>query len=219
MNDRTYKIPGLKGWTFKTSDKGYKLSVGNRGHNAEVTSSTPVSEIAERVKSVMWFGLQTSREVADEARKAVFRVDWQKMMAEAGTDIEHQSPSLPGWLLKISDSNAVLSYYGSEVVKITTNTSMREITDGIRKVLQGSSTPEEIEAVVQIFTPIDFRALILNSWVPKFAPLLDNFEVDNTDLIKSICDDVELLAILQKVKSTELVDEICTLVEKLAKLP
>lgn len=216
MNDRTYTIPGLKDWTFKTSDTGYGLWSGSGGPGVSVTSDMPVTEIAERVKSVLWMRSGMSDEAAETAAKAVLIVDWQAMIQEAGTDVQHQSPSLPGWTLKISDLGSGLWYSSGAGVQITADTPMQEIVEGVRRVLQYSSTPEEIEAAVQEVMRIDFKALISNAWAPKVAPLLENFTADNTALIESICADVRLLATQQNADNKALSDEICALVRKLA---
>ena len=214
MNNRTYLIPGLKDWTFKTSDTGYGLWSSNNGPGVAVTADMPATEIAERVKAVIWFSFKVPREVSEAAAKAVLIIDWQAMIREAGTDVQHQSLSLPGWTLRISDLGSGLWYSSGAGVPLIADTPMSEITEGVRLVLH-SLPLVEINATVREVMRIDFKALISNAWAPRPAPLLDGCTADNTALIESICADVRLLALMQKADSAALGNEICTLVRKL----
>lgn len=214
MNSRTYTIPGLKGWIFKTSTTGCGLWFGNKDREIKVTSAMSTEEIAERVKEVFWFTLRATREATDEAIKTILRVDWQAIISEAGSSVQHQSNELPGWTLKISTEGSGLWHSSGSSVPITADTSMREIKEGVRRVLKDNSTLAETEEAVRVIMQVDFRSLILNAWNPRFAPLIADFKVDNTALIESICNDVKLLALLQKA-DTSLADEICALVKKL----
>ena len=216
MNNRTYTIPGLKDVIVKTSDAECGIWFGEKGQGFVLNPVWPAQEIANRVKSVLWFDFGASEKVKNAAHKAALRVDWQAIKSQAGTDVQHTSPSLPGWTLKISDANAVLWHIDGASVRLTADTSMPEITDGVRRVLQHSSTPAEIDAVVDIFEQIDFKRLISIAWVTKFAPLIDDFESDNSALVASICEDVRMLAILQKGDNTALVEMIHALVNELA---
>ena len=216
MNQRTYIIPGLKDVIVKTSDTECGVWFGEKGQGFVLNPVWPAQEIANRIKSVLWFDFGASEKVKNAAHIAALRVDWQAMIKEAGTDVQHTSPSLPGWTLKISDANAVLLHIDGASVRLTADTPAQEITDGVRRVLQHSSTPAEIDAVVDIFEQIDFKKLISSAWVTKFAPLIDGFEADNTALIESICEDVRLLALLQKGDNTALVEMIHALVNELA---
>ena len=92
---------------------------------------------------------------------------------------------------------------------------MQVITDGVRRILQDSLSPVEIDVQVGEVARIDFRALILNAWTPRAAPLLEGFTANNSVFIEAICADVRQLAILQKDDSTAVADEICALVKKL----
>ena len=216
MNNRIYLIPGLQGWTFKTSDTGYELSTGLGGLGVVVTPDTPVSEIEARVKGVLWLRFRMTDEVATATAKAVLIIDWQAMINEAGTDVQHQTPSLPGWTLKISDVSAGMWHSGGACVPITADTPASEIADGVRRVLQHSLPPVEIDVQVDEVMRIDFKKLITNAWAPKVAPLLAGFTADNSALINEICADVKLLAAMQQNDSTALGNEICALIRTLA---
>ena len=174
MNNRTYTIPGLAGWTFKTSAYGYGLWSANNGPGVAMTSETTAAQIAERVKDTLRLGFGASDDVAEAAAKAILAVDWQTMIRESGTDVQHQTPSLPGWTLRISDLGSGLWYRNGAGVQLTADTSMQEIVDGVRRVLQDSLPPVEIDFQVDEFTRIDFKNLILNAWAPRPAPLLEN---------------------------------------------
>ena len=213
MNQRTYIIPGLKNWTFKTSSTGSGLLSGNGGPGVTVTSGMPVTDIAEQVKSTLWLRSRMTDEVATSTSKAVLIIDWQAMINEAGTDVQHQSPALPGWTLKISDARAGLWHSSGACIQISVDTTMPEIADGVRRVLQHSLPPVEIDAQVDEVMRIDFKKLITNAWAPKVAPLLAGFTADNTALINEICADVKLLASMQQNDSTALGNEICALIK------
>ena len=215
MNNRTYLIPGLKSWIFTTSSTGSGLLSGNGGPGVTVTSAMPVTDIAEQVKSTLWLRSRMTDEVATSTAKAVLIVDWQSMIQEAGTDVQHQTPSLPGWTLRISDVSAGLWHSSGGVVHLRADTSMQKIIVGVRRTLHFSATPEEIEGVVQEVMRIDFAKLITNAWAPRVAPLLEGCTADNSALISSICADVMLLAKMQKANNTALGNEICALVKKL----
>ena len=216
MNQRTYIIPGLKSWIFKTSTTGYELYSELGGLGVVVTPDTLITEIASRVKGVLWLRFRMTDEAAEKAAKAVLIIDWQAMIQEAGTNIQHQSPSLPGWTLKISDSNAGLWHSSGEKIYFTADTPPSEIADGVRRVLQHSSSPAETDAAVNEVMRIDFKNLITNAWAPKVAPLLAGCTADNTALIEAICADVRLLASMQRTDSTAQGNEICALVSTLA---
>ena len=213
MNNRTYLIPGLRGWTFKTSDTGSGLLSGNGGPGVTVTAGMPVTDIAEQVKSTLWLRSRMSDEVATAAAKAVLIIDWQAMLNEAGTDVQHQTPSLPEWTLRISDVSAGLWHSSGEGVMLTVNTPIQEIADGVRLVLQHSLPPVEIDVQVDEVMRIDFARLIKNAWTPRVAPLLAGCTADNSTLIESICADVVLLASMQKGDNTALGNEICALIK------
>ena len=216
MNDRTYIIPGLKGWTFRTSDTGSGLLSGNGGPGITVTAGMTPAEIAEQVKSTLWLRSRMTDEAATDTAKAVLIIDWQAMIREAGTEVQHQTPSLPGWTLKISDLGTWLWHIDGAGVPITADTPMSEITDGVRRVLLPILPPVEIDVQVDEVMRIDFRALILSAWEPRAATLLDGFTADNSALIESICADVLLLVSFQKPDSTVRGNEICALVRKIA---
>ena len=216
MNNRTYLMPGLAGWTFKTSDTGYGLWSANDGPGVAVTADMPATEISERVKALIWFNFKVSREVSEAAAKAVLIIDWQAMIREAGTDVQHQTPSLPGWTLRISDVSAGLWHISGAVVQITEDAPISEIAEGVRRVLQHSLPQVEIDVQVDEVMRIDFKALITNAWTAKVAPLLDGCTADNTALVNEICADVRLLVSFQKSDNTELGNEICALVRKIA---
>ena len=216
MNNRTYLIPGLRNWTFKTSDTGYGLWSGLGTPGVVVTLAMPATLIAARVQEVLWLNFHMSGEAAEMASKAALKVDWQTMMREAGTDVQHQSPSLPGWTLKISDLGSGLWYSSGAGVQITADTPKSEIVDGVRRILQHSLPQVEIDVQVDEVMRIDFAELITNAWAPRVAPLLENTTADNTTLIESICADVMLLAKMQNADSTAQGNEICALLRKLA---
>ena len=216
MNKRTYLIPGLKNWTFETSDTGYGLWSGNGGPGVAVTSSMPKAEIAERVKGILWMRFGMSDEAAEAGAKATLKVDWQAMIREAGTDVQHQTPCLPGWTLKISDLGSGLWYRNGSGVQLNTDTPVSEIAEGIRRVLQPIVPPVGIDVQANEVMQIDFKALILNAWAPRVAPLLEGCAADNTALIEAICVDVRLLVSLQNADSTALGNEICALLKQLA---
>ena len=213
MNNRTYLIPGLKNWTFKTSDTGSGLLSGNGGPGVTVTAGMPVTDIAEQVKSTLWLRSRMTDEAATATAKAVLIIDWQAMIRDAGTDVQHQTPSLPGWTLKISDVSAGLWHSGGACVPITADTPASEIADGVRRVLQHSLPPVEIDAQVDEVMRIDFKKLITNAWAPRVAPLLAGCTADNSALIESICADVRLLAAMQQNDSTAMGNEICALIK------
>ena len=213
MNNRKYLIPGLVGWTFKTSTTSYELYSELGGLGVVVTPDTPVSEIASRVKGVLWLRFRMTDEAAEKAAKAVLIVDWQAMIQEAGTAVQHQSSNLPGWTLTISDSGAWLRYSNDMGVPLTTDTPASVIADGVRRVLQHSLPPVEIDAQVDEVMRIDFARLIKNAWAPKVAPLLAGFTADNSALINEICADVKLLAAMQSADSTAMGNEICALIK------
>lgn len=215
MNNRTYIIPGLDGWTFKTSAYGYGLWSGNGGPGVAVTLETPAAEIAERVKSILWLHSRMSDETAEAGAKAILIVDWQAMIREAGTDVQHQTPSLPGWTLKISDLGSGLWHSSGAGVQLTADTPMSEIVDGVRRALQHSLPPVEIDVQVDEVTRIDFKALISSAWAPRVALLLEGCVADNTALIESICADVMLLALLQNADNAAEVEMIIALVKEL----
>lgn len=215
MNDRTYLIPGLIGWTFKTSAYGLGLWSPNGGPGITVTAEMPAAEIAERVKGLIWFNFKVPREVSEAAAKSVLMIDWQTMIQEAGQDVQHQSPALPGWTLKISDLGSGIWYSNGSGVQLTADTSQEEIAAGVRATLQYSLTAEEIQAQVEEFQRIDFKSLILNAWAPQPAPLLEGFTADNSALVKTICADIQLLSLMQKSNDQRLVNEICVLIRKI----
>ena len=215
MNERKYTIPGLKDVIVKTSDTECGIWFGLKGQGFVLNPVWPAQEIANRVKSVLWFDFSASEKVKNAAHKAALRVDWQAIKSQAGTDVQHTSPSLPSWTLKISDANAVLLHSDGASVRLTADTPMPEIIEGVRRVLQPISTSQEIDAVVQTFSQIDFKRLISSAWVTKFAPLIDDFESDNSALVASICEDVRMLAVLQKSDNTALVEMIHALVNEL----
>lgn len=216
MNNRTYLLPGFKSWTFKTSDSGCGLHPPTSDTAFLVTADTPVLEISSYVENILWLKFRLQGDAAKTAAKAICSFDWQEMIREAGTDVQHQTPSLPDWTLKISDSGAGLWHNSGASIQITADTSMQVITDGVRQVLQDSLQPMEIEVQVAEIVRIDFRALILNAWRPKVAPLLAGFTADNSAFADAICADVRQLAILQADDSTEIANAICELVKKLA---
>ena len=216
MNNRTYLIPGLRGWTFKTSDTGSGLLSGNGGPGVTVTAGMPVTDIAEQVKSTLWLRSRMSDEVATAAAKAVLIIDWQAMLNEAGTDVQHQTPSLPEWTLRISDVSAGLWHSSGEGVMLTVNTPVSVIAEGVRLVLRHSLPPVEVDVQVDEVMRIDFAKLIANAWAPRVAPLLEGCTADNSALIESICADVKLLAAMQNADSTAQGNEICALVRTLA---
>lgn len=215
MNNRIYIIPSLTGWTFRTSSEGYGLWSGNGGPGVSVTSETSVTEIAERVKGILWLHSRMSNEDAESISKEILKLDFKTMIQESGTDIQHQSPRLPGWLLKISDYGSGLWYKNGSGVQLTSDTTMTEIIAGVRLTLKYSATTEETEYVVQEMMKIDFKSLILNAFLPRAALLLENCKANNTALIESICSDIKLLAVLQNSNNKALVDEICDLVKNL----
>ena len=216
MNNRTYTIPGLKDVIVKTSDTECGVWFGAKGQGFVLDPVWPAQEIANRVKSVLWFDFGASEKVKNEAHKAALRVDWQAIKSQAGTDVQHTSPSLPGWTLKISDSGTDLWHSSGAGMHLTADTPMQKITADVRSVLHFDSTPAEIDAVVDIFEKIDFKRLISIAWDTKFTPLIEGFTADNADLIEEICADVRTLAVLQKSDSTAQGNEICALVKKLA---
>ena len=213
MNNRTYLIPGLRGWTFKTSDTGYELATELGGMGVVVTPDTPVTEIEARVKGVLWLRFRMSDAAAEKAAKAVLIIDWQAMIRDAGTDVQHQSPSLPGWTLKISDSSSDMWHFSGSCVSITIDTQVSEIAEGVRQILQHNLTAGEVDAAVNEVMRIDFAKLITNAWAPKVAPLLEGCTADNSAFIESICADVRLLAAMQSADSTALGNEICALIK------
>ena len=213
MNQRKYIIPGLKGWTFSTSDTGSGLLSGNGGPGVTVTAGMPVTDIAEQVKSTLWLRSRMTDEAATAAAKAVLIIDWQAMIQEAGTDVQHQTPALPGWTLKISDSESWLWHSSGAGFNFAVDTPVLEIAEDVRLVLQHSLSPAEMNATVNEVMRIDFKKLITNAWTPKVAPLLEGCTADNSTLIESICADVVLLAKMQKTDSTTLGDEICAIIK------
>ena len=213
MNQRKYIIPGLKGWTFSTSDTGSGLLSGNGGPGVTVTAGMPVTDIAEQVKSTLWLRSRMSDEVATATAKAVLIIDWQAMIQEAGTEVQHQTPGLPGWTLKISDSGSGLWHSSGWCVPITADTQASEIADGVRSILQYGAAPDETDAAVDEIMRIDFKKLITNAWAPRVAPLLAGCTADNTAFIESVCSDVRLLASMQQTDSTARGDEICALIK------
>ena len=216
MNNRTYLIPGLRGWTFKTSDTSFGLWSGSGGPGVAVAADMSAAEIAERVKGIFWLNYKLSNEAAEKASKAALIVDWQAMIQEAGTEVQHQTPALPGWTLKISDLASALWYSNEASIQLTADTPMSEITEGVRRILlQYGLPPVEVDVQVDEFMRIDFKALIMNAWTPKVAPLLEGSVADNTALTNEICVMVKLLAALQKSNNITLVNEICALINKL----
>ena len=216
MNNRTYIIPGLKNWTFKTSDTGYGLWSGLGNPGVVVTADMPSIVIAARVQEILWLTFNMSGAAAEVASKAALKVDWQAMIQEAGTDVQHQTPGLPGWTLKISDLGSGLWYSSGAVVQLTADTPRSEIADGVQRILQSSLPSVEIDVQVDEVMRIDFKKLITNAWAPKVAPLLDGCVADNSSLVNEICADVKLLALLQKGDNTALVEMILALVNELA---
>lgn len=216
MNNRIYLIPGLNGWTFKTADTGYGLWSPGGGPGVSVTSDMSATEIADRVKGIFWLNLKLSNEASEEAAKPALKVDWQAMIRESGTDVQHQSPSLPGWTLKISDWGSGLWYSSGAGIQITVDTPVQDIANGVRRVLQPILPPVDIDLQVDVILSIDFRALITNAWAPRVAPLLEGFKADNSALVEAICADVRLFAILQRIDNPKKVEAVISLLKEMA---
>lgn len=218
MNNRTFLIPGFINWTFKTSDTGCGLyppaTVIDPG--LVVTADTPVLEIFSYAQITLWLKFHMSGVEAEKASKAIYSFDWPAMIREAGTDVQHQSPSLPDWTLKISDSGSGLWHSSGASVPVTADTPVQEIADGVRRVLLQSLVPVEVDVQVDEVMRIDFAKLILNAWSPRAAPLLEGFTADNSAFVEAICADVRQLAVLKKDDSTATADEVCALLKTLA---
>ena len=167
MNNRTYLLPGFRDWTFKTSDASCGLYPPTSDPAFSVTADTPVLEISSYVENILWLKFRMQGDAAKTAAKAIYSFDWQAMVREAGTDVQHQSPSLPGWTLTISDLGSGLSHISGIGIQLTADTPMQEIADCVRHAMQHGATPEETEAAVHEVMRIDFRSLILNAWAPR----------------------------------------------------
>lgn len=216
MNTRTYLIPGLKGVIVKTSDTECGVWFGSKGQGFVLDPVWPIQEIANRVKSFLWFNFDATEKEKSAVELAVFRVDWEAIKSQAGTDVQHTSPSLPGWTLKISDSDSAICYSSGASLRITADTPTADIVEGVQRILQPHLPPVEIDAQADVFAQIDFRRLILTAWAPRFTPLIEGFTADNAELVESICADVRLLALLQKADNLAEVDSICALVKQLS---
>ena len=216
MNNRIYLIPGVIGWTFKTSDTECTLCYAQGGPSVPISPDFSAKDIASRAQIVLCFSFHESVEASGIATEGMLKIDWQAMIREAGTDVQHQSPGLPGWTLKISDLGTWLWHIAGAGVPITEDTPISEIADAVRRVLLPILPPVEIDVQVDEVMQIDFRALILNAWAPRAAPLLEGCTADNTAFVESICADVRQLVLMQNADSTALGNEICALVKTLA---
>lgn len=118
------------------------------------------------------------------------------------SDRKYILPGMPDWTF----TSPTLQHKGGAGFLLTSNTSAEELSEGIKKLLRGTTrTPDEVafEAVVQAAMKIDWK-IILNPYAPLTAPLINAVPLQSnisTELIDQFCEHLKAIYFpLQEIK-------------------